>query len=593
MYNMIDLKEIKKNQSGLGLLIENDGYISIDETGNRKIFEDINNHKGAWEVPDPFVVDAVFQKFDIENANGRIYPEAVLKKQVQIYIDKYINQKCSIGEADHPECYVFDPTSNVNLILTQRGWIKFDQICDTDLIMTLNPDNFKMEYKPILKNILKDYEGKVIRLKNRNINDLVTPNHKFPIYDRNNRFKGFFTAQDIFDKKIPDQSHCYIPKQGKWDVINNDFFTIHGDNDLNIPIDTWMKFMGIYLSEGHVTTSKNKYDVIITQVKEDVCDLIEEMLLELPIPYKKYTWKITNKKTFVINDKRLNLYLRQFGKCYDKYVPNFIKQQSKENIQIFYDWFVLGDGRKRGNSNDVFSTSKQLALDLNELQLKIGNSGTFLESDRKIDRYINETDGSKRLIKAENSQDMYFSYKSLSKGIYLDDRMLTVTEEDYNGKIFCVEVENHIWYVMYNGKCHWTGNSSSISTRTISHDILELHWEGHTLVGKMRLITSEGFRRLGIISCMGDMIANLLLNHVRIGVSSRGVGSVEQKMGKFLVGDDFELLCWDIVTQPSTPQAWIATNSSELSQFIESDNANKNKSKLHEKIKKLEGLINF
>ena len=119
MSNKVELKEIRKNQTGLGLLIERDGYISMSESENKNIMESIKN--GGWEVPDPFIVDAVFQKFDIENANNRIYPESILKPQVDVYIKKYVQQNCSTGEADHPEC-ICDKDAK---ILTSEGSLTF------------------------------------------------------------------------------------------------------------------------------------------------------------------------------------------------------------------------------------------------------------------------------------------------------------------------------------------------------------------------------------------------------------------------------------------------------------------------------------
>lgn len=91
---------------------------------------------------------------------------------------------------------------------------------------------------------------------------------------------------------------------------------------------------------------------------------------------------------------------------------------------------------------------------------------------------------------------------------------------------------------------------STIDLGRISHNIIELHWEGNTVVGKLELHLSRGFIKHGIVSTMGDMAANLLLSGYKIGVSSRGVGSVEQKLGQYIVGDDFELICWDIVRRP-------------------------------------------
>ena len=95
--------------------------------------------------------------------------------------------------------------------------------------------------------------------------------------------------------------------------------------------------------------------------------------------------------------------------------------------------------------------------------------------------------------------------------------------------------------------------SSVINTDRVSHNILETWWDGKTLMGKVEILMSPGFVNLGIISCKGDMIANLLRKGIMIGVSSRGVGTLKTENGKNMVQDDFELICWDIVTSPSSP----------------------------------------
>ncbi len=99
--------------------------------------------------------------------------------------------------------------------------------------------------------------------------------------------------------------------------------------------------------------------------------------------------------------------------------------------------------------------------------------------------------------------------------------------------------------------------SSIVAISRISHNVIELWWEGNVLMGKLEIIMSPGFVNQGIISCEGDLVANLLRKGLKIGVSSRGVGSLEKEHGKNIVQDDFELICWDIVTSPSTPGSWI------------------------------------
>jgi hypothetical protein len=142
------------------------------------------------------------------------------------------------------------------------------------------------------------------------------------------------------------------------------------------------------------------------------------------------------------------------------------------------------------------------------------------------------------------------------------------------------------------GECNHPAEST-IDLSRISHNIIELHWEGRTLVGKMELNVTEGFRKQGIISSRGDEVANLLLNGYKIGVSSRGVGSVEQKLGQYVVGDDFELICWDVVSEPSTPNAFIAVHGEEeLRPWVENDETKNFKTPINEKINKIKNILN-
>lgn len=139
------------------------------------------------------------------------------------------------------------------------------------------------------------------------------------------------------------------------------------------------------------------------------------------------------------------------------------------------------------------------------------------------------------------------------------------------------------------GECNHP-ESSVIDLSRVSHNIIELHWEGHTLVGKLEILVSEGFRKNGIISCQGDQIAHLLLSGIKIGVSSRALGSVTQKMGVLYVGDDLELVCWDIVGDPSTPNAWISDSYEKLKPYVESK-ASSEDNKLFEKLDKFNNWL--
>lgn len=135
-------------------------------------------------------------------------------------------------------------------------------------------------------------------------------------------------------------------------------------------------------------------------------------------------------------------------------------------------------------------------------------------------------------------------------------------------------------------------SESVIDLSRVAMNIIELHWEGRTLVGKLELITSPGFRKYGIISNEADQAANLLLSGIKIGVSSRGLGTVTNKMGVLYVSDDYEIVCWDIVGDPSTPQAWITPEDNIPQQYIESKENDSSKSKLFEELDKFTDWLN-
>lgn len=111
--------------------------------------------------------------------------------------------------------------------------------------------------------------------------------------------------------------------------------------------------------------------------------------------------------------------------------------------------------------------------------------------------------------------------------------------------------------------------SSLIDLDRVSHIITEVWWEGNVLMGKLKLLTSPGFHERGIVSTKGDMAANYLRQGVTLGISSRGVGSLAKKGEQNEVQDDFELICFDLVSSPSTPGAYLFLNPEDKSKYDE------------------------
>jgi hypothetical protein len=111
--------------------------------------------------------------------------------------------------------------------------------------------------------------------------------------------------------------------------------------------------------------------------------------------------------------------------------------------------------------------------------------------------------------------------------------------------------------------------SSLIDLDRVSHIITEIWWDKNILMGKLKLLTSPGFHEIGVVSTKGDLAANLLRQGVTLGISSRGVGSLKKVGERNEVQDDFELICFDLVSSPSTPGAYLFVNPEDRSMYEE------------------------
>jgi hypothetical protein len=139
--------------------------------------------------------------------------------------------------------------------------------------------------------------------------------------------------------------------------------------------------------------------------------------------------------------------------------------------------------------------------------------------------------------------------------------------------------------------------SSLIDLDRVSHLITDIWWEGNVLMGKVKLLTTPGFHERGVVSSKGDVAANLMRQGVTMGVSSRGVGSLVKKGEQNEVQDDFELICFDLVSSPSTPGAYLYLNKDDRPKYeeklSEQDNNNFNGGGLEKSVDLMKRLSDY
>jgi len=360
------------------------------------------------------------------------------------------NEEFSLYCPPVSECYSDDTE-----ILTENGWKLFKDLDKTEKVATLNSKTNELEYQKPTKYIEQNYNGKMFYQRGR-INLLVTPNHKLFIATagRNNYKKiwkwKFLNAGDAIRYMKFRRNSIWRGKEEEYFIVPS----IKNYPAIKISMDDWLRFFGIWLAEGCTVNNKNnQYQVIVTQQNIQKRKIIIKWLKKLPFYFS------SNNRNLRCHNKQLWTYLRQFGKAGDKYIPIELLELSSRQLRILFDAMMLGDGTKR---RDSYGTkSKKLADDFQELLLKIGYVGTI---GKRM------TEGGEFSSKRCLFYDIDISYKMFTP--LMNKGKNNSGFELYSGKVYCVEVPNHIVYVRRNGKPVWCGNSvTAIGRNSIGRTI--------------------------------------------------------------------------------------------------------------------------
>ena len=145
----------------------------------------------------------------------------------------------------------------------------------------------------------------------------------------------------------------------------------------------------------------------------------------------------------------------------------------------------------------------------------------------------------------------------MNGAMYLTGRLQTADMKNGNGRKYPLktlkrEISNYQIIVRDNRA---TGeldhpDDSVINLKNVSHMVTEIWWEGKDVMGKLKILDTPS----------GRILKDLVNAGVKLGISSRGLGSVKEQLGESIVEDDFQLICFDIVSEPSTPNAYVYPN---------------------------------
>ena len=142
------------------------------------------------------------------------------------------------------------------------------------------------------------------------------------------------------------------------------------------------------------------------------------------------------------------------------------------------------------------------------------------------------------------------SKKTFLKGILQKADTLNQNGRIYPLNVLEREVRNYQKFILENralGECDHP-DSSVVNLKNVSHIIREAYIEDKTVIGKLEILNKTP---------SGAILQGLVDSEVKIGISSRGVGSTRKQGEYYVVQDDFQLICFDVVSEPSTPGAFM------------------------------------
>lgn len=329
--------------------------------------------------------------------------------------------KYDSGREEEHHCY-----DEQTEILTENGWKFFKDLVITDKIAFLLNNELLYDFPIQIQQY--DYSDEMIQIKNQQIDLLITPNHKVYVKPPNKTFQ-LKEAKDLFPKVKYE-----FKKNAEWKGISFD------NEEL-------LKFYGYFISEGFTNKFRSNYRVGICQKKETTLNNIRINLNKLG--YKFYEQKSYDGTTScIIYNKELHISLKVLGKSWEKYVPQFIKNLNKRQLNIFFDAMIEGDGY-RGKQLGYDTSSPKLADDMQEIGIKLGYSVSL----RKITKFHKN---------AHNKRPLYrliFNKSRLTPQI--NKRQTSITKTSYKGKIYCCTSKTGIILVRRNYKYCWCGNSDA------------------------------------------------------------------------------------------------------------------------------------
>lgn len=335
-------------------------------------------------------------------------------------------------------------------VLAERGWVKFSDLMDGERVAQLRDG--KMEFVKPAYYYQAPYRGEMIGFEGEGVDFRVTPDHRMYVSSSSRKNGGkrqwgdyrFTLASEIYGKE-----EVRVKRDAEWDGNSHGYSV------------AFFEWLGFWFAEGstHVQRRDGQVRLLLTQSKQDGIELARRLFRDAQIPHTEH--KRDNGVNFYVpinkSTASLRAELAMCGKATTKRVLPWMKNAPPAHLRAFINGFVAGDGHvnKRGVVV-AFTSSKQLADDLQEMALRAGMVANVSRRDRRGQAMcVNGVTTSPTAIEytvtfvgpAKHQPKLRRGgYAQTYRGWY---------KEHYDGDVFCIEVPTHVIYVRRNGKAFW------------------------------------------------------------------------------------------------------------------------------------------
>jgi predicted phage terminase large subunit-like protein len=356
-------------------------------------------------------------------------------------------------------------------ILTRDGFKYFKDVSDEDNIATLDKDDC-LEYQKPLRIIRNDWHGELVTFTSPHIDFAVTPEHNLYVAHKGRKGWGAYRlspASELYGLKT-----LRFKKDANWKGRRIETITIpeyrvdwtsgngaHRSKlfkERNIVADAFLEILGFWVAEGSLGFRNRGHPstVRFAQNEGDHLDFLLSALDRAGLKYRVRDRSCDAKaKDVALHDSQLAqfVYINFRHGAENKVVPVWVKELCPEQLRLFFDAYMRGDGTRQGDC--ALTTSKKLADDLSEIALKIGYSASVRKQQGHIIRgkYL----GKETYVISIN--------KHKTRPHIRDSGRSGWARIVYDGSVYCVTVPNGLIYVRHNGKTMWAGNCDDVVDR--------------------------------------------------------------------------------------------------------------------------------